>query len=86
MIHRPEPQAALTREHVLQLCGEVPDWKITRILASDATYCDLEAAVAWAAGESDVMGEARHPLSGRTAYLYEIITADEDIWDEGHGG
>jgi len=32
------------------------------------------------------MGEARHPLSGRTAYLYEIITADEDIWDEGHGG
>jgi len=28
-------------------------------------------------------GEA-HPLAGRAALLYEIITADEDIWGEKH--
>jgi hypothetical protein len=75
----------VTHEDVIRLCGEMPDWKVSRILASGATASDLEVAVAWASGEDDVMGEERLPLSGRAAELYEIITADEDLWSDERG-
>jgi hypothetical protein len=48
------------------------------------TVEELEVALAWAAGESDVMGKERHPLSGKTAELYDILMADEE-WDEEGG-
>ncbi len=79
------PDAMLTGEDIMHLCGELPDWKIARILTSDATYEDLKTAMTWAGGQDDVIGPAGHPLGGKAAYLYEIITADEDIWGENHG-
>lgn len=78
------PDTMLTGEEILRLCGELPDWKIGRILTSDATYEDLKTAMTWAGGQDDVIGPAGHPLEGKAAYLYEIITADEDIWGENH--
>jgi hypothetical protein len=72
----------VTRDDVMHVCGRIPDWKVSRIVASGATPNDLAVAVAWARGESDVMGEERLPLSGRAAVLYEIITADEDLWGD----
>jgi hypothetical protein len=79
------PEAKLTREAIQHLCGELPDWKVARIMASEATYEDQSAAITWAGGQDDVIGPAGHPLAGQAAYLYEIITADEDIWDENYG-
>jgi hypothetical protein len=76
--------AMLTHEDIQHLCGELPDWKVARILASEATYEDLKTAMAWAGGQDDIIGPAEHPLAGRAAFLYEIITADEDIWGENH--
>lgn len=76
------PDAMLTHDDILHLCGELPDWKVARILTSEATYEDLKTAMEWAGGQDDVVGPAEHPLVGRAAYLYEIITADEDIWGE----
>lgn len=78
------PNAMLTHEDIQHLCGELPDWKIARILASEATYEDLTMAMTWAGGQGDIIGPTEHPLAGRAAYLYEIITADEDIWGENH--
>ena len=78
------PDAKLTHEDIEHLCGELPDWKVVKILASEASYEDLKAATTWAAGQDDVIGPAEHPLAGRAAFLYEIITADEDIWGENH--
>jgi hypothetical protein len=78
------PNAMLTHEDIQHLCGELPDWKIARILASEATYEDLKMAMTWAGGQDDTIGPAEHPLAGLAAYLYEIITADEDIWGENH--
>ncbi|MFQ5953930.1 MAG: hypothetical protein ACE5JZ_02580 [Kiloniellales bacterium] len=72
----------LTHDRVIDIAGDLGDARIARILATGATVEDLEEAVAWAAGESDVMGEERLPLSGRVAKLYEILTADEDYADE----
>ena len=53
-------------------------------LASEASYEDLKAAMTWAEGQDDIIVPAKHPLAGRAALLYEIITADEDIWGENH--
>lgn len=73
----------LTREDVLHLCGELPDWKIAKIIASEASYQDLETAVVWAQGEDP--GPDHHPLEGKVAYLHEIITAGEEPEERGRG-
>jgi len=78
------PDATITHENIQHLCGELPDWKAARILASGATFKDLEVAMTWARGEDDIIGPAKHPLEGHAALLYEIIPADEDIWGEDH--
>jgi hypothetical protein len=70
----------LTREDIVHLCGELPDWKIAKIIASEASYAELETAVVWAQGED--RGPNHHPLEGQTAYLYEILKAGEEWEDE----
>jgi hypothetical protein len=40
---------------------------------------ELEAASAWASGADEVLGEEREPLTGATASVYEILTADEEF-------
>lgn len=72
----------LSHDDVRRLCGDIPDWKIAQIIAEGATIEDLEIALAWAAGESDVMGEELHPLSGAAALVYDILLADEDAENE----
>ena len=66
-----------TRENVVHLLGDVSDHKVVEILKTGATLEDLEEAAAWLAGESDVMGEERLPLTGAAAKVYEIIARDE---------
>lgn len=69
----------LTRENVRHLCGDLPDWKVAKIIASEASYQELETAVLWAQGEDP--GPDHHPLEGQAAYLYEILMAGEE-WEE----
>ena len=64
---------------ITKMCGQLPDWKILAIEKSGASLRDLEVALAWAADESDVMGEARLPLTGTALAVYEILTAGEDL-------
>ena len=65
-------------ESITRLCGELPDWKIVEIERSGASLKDLEIALAWAADESDVMGEARLPLQGTARRVYEILMTGEE--------
>ena len=46
------------------------------IIETEGTFQDLEEALAWAFGESDVVGKAVLPLAGAAAKIYEILTAD----------
>jgi len=69
---------AVTHDMVVEMVGEIGNAKIAAILALGPTLEDIEEAVAWAAGESDVMGEERLPLSGVAAQVYDIVTAEED--------
>ena len=66
-----------TRDDVIHLLGDISDHKVVEILETGATLEQLEEAAAWLAGESDVMGEERLPLTGAAAKAYEIIARDE---------
>lgn len=72
-----------TAEDVVRLCRDIGDARVAAILATGASLSDLEAAVAWADRESDVMGDARRPLDGRVAQVHQILTEGEDLWEEG---
>ena len=64
---------SLTHDEIARILGALhdpgSDVTVAAIQATGATGDQLEAAVAWAQGESDVMGEARIPLSGVVAKL-----------------
>jgi hypothetical protein len=75
---RPNSKQAVTHDMVVHLVGEIGNARIAAILAIGPTLEEIEEAVAWAAGESDVMGEERLPLSGVAAQVYDLLTADED--------
>jgi len=66
-----------TRDDVIHLLGDISDHKVVEILETGATLEQLEEAAAWLAGESDVMGEERLPLTGASAKVYDIIARDE---------
>ena len=76
------PKKAIRVEDILRLCGDIPAWKVTAIAGTAATINDLEAAVAWVAGESDVMGGARRQLDEPAAGIFDILTADDEMQDD----
>ena len=58
----PEPKTMLTREDIVHLCGDLPDWKIARIPeASEASNEDLTIALTWAPGKDDVTDQPTTP-------------------------
>lgn len=77
-----ESAAALTHEDVRRLCGDIGDAGIAAILATDGTVEDLEVALAWIAGEDEVMDEAGRPLGGAAGLIYDILVAGEDLDDD----
>lgn len=68
----------LTRAEIRRLCGDVTDECAAEMLATGATIEDVEVAVAWSAGETDLMGEERKPLKGRAAQVYELLSPELD--------
>lgn len=72
----------LTRDAIIQACGVLSDQKVAAIEQTGGSLEDLEVALAWSAGESDVMGEERKPLHGTARRLYEILMEGEQEWDE----
>ncbi len=66
-----------THEDLVRLFGQIDDHSAAEILALRPSLEDLEEAAAYVAGESDVMGEERHPLASIVASVYEVITRDE---------
>lgn len=69
-------------DEVRRLVGDIERIRLEEIIAIGATLAEIEVALAWAAGESDVMGEERQPLAGRAAQVYEIIAGDTEFPDE----
>ena len=74
--------AKATASDTVEIFGPMPDARIAAILATGATVEELEEAAAWAAGESDVMGDMRRPVVGPVAAVYEILTAEEALAED----
>jgi hypothetical protein len=77
--HKPP---SLTPQDVRDIAGDLDDAQIAAILATGANAEQLEEAMAWASGESDVMGELERPLSGVVARLYDILMTGEEFPEE----
>jgi hypothetical protein len=59
------------------MVGDLEAAKLEAILATGATPGQIEEAMAWVAGESDVMGgELERPLAGPVAVVYEILASE----------
>lgn len=72
----------LTHTQVIEIAGQVDDIMAARIIATGATAEDLEEAVAWAAGESDVMGLERKRANTVVHSLYNLLTAERKFPDD----
>jgi hypothetical protein len=65
------------RVPISELLHGLDDSKVAAIEATGASIEVVEEAMAWASGESDVLGKVRHPLAGIVAEVYEILTSEE---------
>lgn len=72
----------LDAEIVRRLCGDVLDGTVVDILETGASVADVEAAMAWMTGEADAVGEARAPLSGVPAAVYDLLIVEQDGDDD----
>ena len=73
---------ALGAAEIRRRCGEILDRQVEAILETGATTEDLAAALAWASGQDDVMGEERRPLTGVAAQVYDILAPGDELDDE----
>jgi hypothetical protein len=71
--------SSLTPQDVRDIAGDLDDAKIAAILATGANAEQLEEAMAWASGESDVMGDLERPLAGVVARLHDILMTGEEF-------
>jgi hypothetical protein len=78
----PAGRRRITHADIARLLGDIDEAKAAAIAATGASLEELEEAFAYAQGEDDVMGEARKPLTGRAAEIYEILTTGPNMLDE----
>lgn len=76
----PDSSPQLTSAVIRRLCGDVPDWKVASIAALLPTQDEIEVAVAWADRDEDAC-EGK-TLQGKSADVFDILTADDDRNDE----
>lgn len=77
---------SLNAADIRRLCGDVTDATIAEIIAVGASAEDVEIALSWATGESDVMITERRPLEGTAAEVYDILASDPVFAEEDEAG
>lgn len=75
------PADRLTSEEVRRVCGDIPDWKLARIVATGADATALEEAAAWASGDDETTPDRHLAPGGAAGRIYDILTADEEYDD-----
>jgi hypothetical protein len=71
-----------TLHEIRAIVGDIEAAKLEAILATGASAAEIEQALAWAAGETDVMGDLERPLTGPVAQVYEILASELPPTDE----
>lgn len=67
---------------ILHLFGPLSDHLSKEIMELRPTPAEMEVAAAYIAGMTDVLGEARTPLTGKAARICEIVSRDELLEEE----
>lgn len=73
---------SITRSEILRLFGIIDDHKVVEIIDLDPSPDELEIVESYLAGMTDVMGEEGHPLSGKAAKIFEIVTRDDPLIED----
>jgi len=71
-------EIAYSSADVRRIVGDIEDGKAIEILTLQPTTEELEEAAIWATGNGDVLAKEGHPLSGKAAAIFDILTADEE--------
>ena len=66
----------LTSAEVRRAAGEVSDVTVAAVLACAPSQEELEVAATYLRGEGSKADQQGHPLSGKVAQLYDILSAD----------
>jgi len=74
-----------THDDIVHLLGPLSDQVVADIMKLEASYADLEAVALQLAQKDDVLGEARRPLTGPSARVYDIVKSVEDFGDDQDG-
>lgn len=69
----------LTYDEVAAMTGRLDEAIVAAIIDTGATRGEVLEALAWAAQESDIMGEERNPLSGVVERVYALIVGDDEF-------
>jgi len=72
----------VTHDEVKHFFGDISDHRIVEIIDSGATAAELTEVAAHLAQETDVMGELERPLTGRALAIYNMLTRDEEYWQQ----
>ncbi len=67
----------MSAEEIRHVAGPLNDEAVAAILRLGPSFEELEVAARYVIGEGDLVDRAGHPLSGRVAQLYEILSAEE---------
>jgi hypothetical protein len=71
---------------IVHLFGPISDHLSKEILDLEPSPAELEVAAAYAAGMTDVLGEARAPLTGKAALIYDIVSREDLLEDDERRG
>jgi hypothetical protein len=74
--------ASCSYADITHLFGPLNDHLSKEIMDLRPSMAELEVAAAYIAGLTDVTGEARTPLTGKAASVYEIVSRDELLEEE----
>jgi hypothetical protein len=68
---------AATHDEITSILGEIDQAKLLEIISLQPTIADIEHALLWLSGDTDVFG-ADEPVKGKASDIVTILTEDEE--------
>ena len=72
----------VTADDVRHLAGPVTDATVAAVLKTEPSMEDLEVAASYLRGEGSEVDRLGHPMAGKVAELYDILSSDALYADE----
>jgi hypothetical protein len=66
-------------EEIRRLVRTLTDNQVAAVVATGASLAEIEVAAAYAQGQGDMAGRTGRPLEGRSAAVFDILSADDEL-------